>query len=79
MQAVTVRRWEGKVSDRGVDLNLDINNGLEGMTLGRDPVVTEEGVRAVVRMFKAVADSVAPMFVETGRVDVDSLVASSSA
>jgi hypothetical protein len=78
MQAVTVRRWEGKINDRGLDLNLDINNGLEGMTLGRDPEVTEEGVRAVTRMFKEVAEHAAPTFVENGRVDVDSLVASSN-
>jgi hypothetical protein len=79
MQAVTVRRWEGQVNDLGVQLDLDINNALEGLTLERDPVVTEDGVHAVVRMFKEVATSAAPVFVETGRVDVENLVASSSA
>jgi hypothetical protein len=78
LQAVAIRRWEGQVNDLGLELNLDINNGLEGMTLEHDPVVTEEGVRAVVRMFRQVAMSAAPVFVEAGRVDLESLVASSS-
>lgn len=78
-QQIRVRPWEGRVEDYGVELALDINNNLEGRTQQADPEVTEEGVRAVVRLLRQVAHSAGPEFVESGRISVDDLAASSAA
>jgi hypothetical protein len=74
-----VKPWEGQIRDRALALTLDINNVLEGRQLGRDPVVTEEGIGAVIRMLREVAHTSGPLFAESGTVDVESLTASSTA
>jgi len=76
MQQIRLSPWEGKVQERGLELTLDINNNLEGRTLHRDPVVTEQGVRAVTRLLRDVALTTGPTFAESGVVDVPSLTAS---
>lgn len=74
-----IRGWEGRVEDHGLELVLDINNNLEGRTLGRDPEVTHEAVRAVTRLLRDVATDSGPTFAETGEVSVERLTESSLA
>ena len=72
-----IRGWEGRVEDHGLELVLDVNNNLEGRTLGRDPEVTFDGVRAVTSLLRDVATTSGPTFAETGELSVERLTASS--
>jgi hypothetical protein len=72
-----VRSWEGRVDDQGLELGLDVNNNLEGRTLGHDPEVTLEGVRAVTSLLRDVATNSGPTFAETGELSIERLTASS--
>jgi len=78
MPAIRVRPWEGRVDDVGIELTLDINN-LESRAQQADAVVTEEGVRAVVRLLREVTLTTGPRFAETGEVSTEALTASSHA
>src|SRR5438876_382247 len=50
MNVLQVRAWEGRLDDFGVQLMIDINNNLEIRTQEQTPVVTEEGLGAVMRL-----------------------------
>ena len=76
---IRVRPWEGRVDAVGLELTLDINNTLEGRVKRSDPVVTEDGVRAVLGLLREVAVNQGPAFVETGEISTAGLVESSSA
>lgn len=73
-QPVTVKAWEGSIEDFGVELTVDINNGLEGRVNRRDPEVTEQGVAAVLALLERVAQETGPRFVETGEVRIEALI-----
>jgi len=75
---IIVKAWEARVDDTGLELTIDINNGLEGRTKGSDPTVTEDGVKAVVRLLQEVALTAGPSFAETGIVSIDSLTSASA-
>jgi hypothetical protein len=77
LQHIRIRPWEGRVEDHGLELTLDINNNLEARVKREDPIVSEDGVRAVIQMFREVATSAGPAFAETGQVSTDALTASS--
>jgi hypothetical protein len=78
LQTIRVRPWEGRVEDKGIELGLDINNNLEARTREQDPVVTEEGIRAVTQLLRDVATTTGPTFAESGTVSVDSLTTSAT-
>lgn len=78
MTQIRVRPWEAELRDQGVELALDINNNLEGRVARADPVLTDEGIRAVVRLLREVALTAGPAFAESGTVSIDDLVASST-
>ena len=75
---VRFRPWEGRLEDTGLELTLDINNGLEARTQQDDPVVTEDGLVAVTNLLREVCLSTGPAFAETGAVAVETLTASST-
>jgi len=75
---IRVRPWEGDVTDVGLELSIDINNTLEGRIKRTDPVVTEDGVRAVLGLLREVVLNQGPAFVETGEVSAAGLVEGSS-
>ena len=79
MGPIRVRLWEGRVESVGLELMLDINNNLEAQVKRDDPVVTDEGIRAVARLLRETGESVGPQFAETGRVSVEALAAGSTA
>jgi hypothetical protein len=70
-----LRPWEGTATETGINLDVDINNRLEAKD--KEPVVTTDGVRAVVGMLKNVAMDAGPKFADTGEIAFDSIVASS--
>jgi hypothetical protein len=78
MSLMRIRPWEGRVEDTGLELVIDINNGLEARTSEADPVVTAEGVRAVAGLLREVATSSGPAFAETGRLSAEALTLSSA-
>ena len=73
--AMRVRPWEGDVEDQGIELAIDINNNLEARVQRQDPIVTEEGIRAVTRTLREIATTTGPAFVERGELPVAALVA----
>jgi hypothetical protein len=73
-QTFAVKPWEGTVQDVGVELTVDINNGLEGRLKEADAEVTGEGVRAVLALLGRVAQEVGPSFVERGEIKIDQLI-----
>lgn len=75
---MTIRPWEGRIEEVGIELGIDINNNLEAR-LGNKRVVTEDGIRSVNRLLRDVALSVGPRYAETGDVDVAELTASAAA
>lgn len=79
MQQIVIRPWDGRVVERGLELTLDINNNLEARVKGSNPVVTEDGIRAVVSLLREVAATTGAAFAESGRIDVDSLATISTA
>ncbi len=74
-QQMIVKPWEGSVEDYGISLIIDVNNTLESKTLGTDPEVTEDGVRAVLDLISHSLLSAGPRFVDTGRLDMNLLIA----
>jgi hypothetical protein len=73
---VAVRPWEGRPSESGIELAVDVNNLLEvRRAAGVLPTVTADSIRAVARLFRDVAMRSGPAFVEGGVVPVDDLVA----
>jgi hypothetical protein len=74
MQPLVIRPWEGTVEDFGVELVVDINNGLEGRVEQADAQVTADGVSAVLRLLGRVATTAGPQYVETASVRVEDLV-----
>jgi hypothetical protein len=73
-QPILIRSWEGEVQDIGVSLTIDINSRLESRNLQRDPVITEQGIAAVIDLTRHSLADAGPTFVETGEVNVASLV-----
>lgn len=73
-QPIVVRSWEGEVQDSGVSLTVDINNRLESRNLQRSPVITEQGIAAVISLARHSLIDTGPTFVATGKLDVGSLV-----
>jgi hypothetical protein len=78
MGPIRVRPWEGTVEDIGLELTIDINNNLEARTKREDPVVTEDGIRAVTQLLRETGTTTGPEFAESGRVSVSALAASST-
>jgi hypothetical protein len=74
MQAVALKSWEGNVEDFGVELGIDINNGLESRVQQADAEVTDQGVSAVIALLERVALTAGPQYVESARVAVDELI-----
>jgi hypothetical protein len=68
-----VRPWEGRVEDSGVQLVIDINNGLELRSSETVAAVTATGVGAVMRVLRELATASGPRFVESGEVSVEEL------
>lgn len=75
--AIRVRPWEGRIEETGLELVLDINNHLEARTQREDPVVTDAGIAALVRLLREVGERGGPEFAETGTVSVEALTTSS--
>lgn len=69
-----IKAWEGKLEDTGVELTVDINNGLEVRTKQADVDVTSQGVQAVLELLERVAKDAGPRYVETGEIAVDALI-----
>jgi hypothetical protein len=78
LSVLRIRPWEGRVDDFGLELVIDINNNLEARASEADPVVTSDGVRAVVGVLREVATSSGPDFAETGKVSAETLTLSST-
>lgn len=76
---VRVRPWEGRIEDQGLELTLDINNGLEARTRKEDPLVTEDGVHAVTQLLREVATTTGPVFAESAEISIEALATSSEA
>ncbi len=76
--AIAVKAWEGTIDDTGVELAVDINNGLEARSLEADPTVTENGMAAVVRLLEKIALSVGPAYVQNAQLDLDAITAGAS-
>lgn len=70
-QQVIVKPWEGEVSDSGVELTVDINNTLEARSLQKDPVITAQGVEAVLELFETVLGDVGPQWALNGELSAD--------
>lgn len=73
-QPIAVKPWEGTVDDVGIELTVDVNNGLEGRVKKTDPEVTAQGIQAVLDLLGRVATDVGPPFVETGDINSSFLV-----
>ena len=54
-QAVQVKPWEGEVSDRGITVEVDVNNRLDAMMTRNDPTVD---VEELDRILTVVSDTV---------------------
>jgi hypothetical protein len=78
MTAIQVRPWEGRVDDIGVQLVVDINNGLELRTQEQTPAVTDAGLGAVTRLLREIVETAGPEFVEFGNVSADALTTAAS-
>lgn len=78
LQAIRVRPWEGRVQDRGLELAVDINNGLEARVARDDPVITDDGIRAATAMLRRIAATAGPAFAESGAVSLEELVEASA-
>lgn len=78
-QAIRLKPGDGQIDEIGLELSIDINNNLEAQNSDADPVVTDEGVKAVVGLLRGIAGSAGPEFVETGQVSIASLTDSSTA
>lgn len=75
---VRIRPGEGRLDDYGLELVIDINNNLEARANQVDPVVTAEGLHAVVGILREVATSSGSDFAETGRMSAEALTLSST-
>lgn len=71
---VTVKAWEGRLEDSGVQLVVDINNNLEARVRKEDPEVTEAGVRAVLSLLAQVVGDAGQDFVGNGQIAIDQFV-----
>jgi hypothetical protein len=76
-QALRLRPWDGKLDDIGLELLIDINNNLEGRIDRKDPVVTDDGLRAVIGLLTEVATSSGPAYAKTGHISAAALTSSS--
>lgn len=73
-QTVAIKPWEATLQDFGIELTVDINNGLEGRVQEADAEVSEQGVAAVLAMLGKAARDAGPRFVESGDVQIADLV-----
>jgi hypothetical protein len=72
-----VRPWEGRVTDTGLELAIDLNNNLEARTHQRDPEVTLEGLSAVTGLLRTIVNESGRAFAETGELSTEQLTESS--
>jgi hypothetical protein len=73
-RSMIIKPWEGKLSDEGIGLTVDVNNTLEGRTLDGDPQVSEAGIAAVTDLVRRGVTEVGRSFVETGKLGSDAFV-----
>lgn len=74
-----VRPWEGRVTDTGLELAIDVNNNLEARTHQRDPQVTIDGLHAATGLLRNLATESGRTFAETGELSIEQLTESSIA
>jgi hypothetical protein len=74
-----VRPWEGRVTDSGLELAIDVNNNLEARARQADPEVTPDGLRAVTGLLRNIATVSGRAFAETGELSAEQLTESSIA
>jgi hypothetical protein len=67
-QQMLMKPWEGQVGDSGLQLTLDLNNRLSGLTTKSDPLVTPAEVKAMIDVWDQAMVSIVPDFIESGLV-----------
>jgi hypothetical protein len=72
MATVSVRPWEGRVEEVGIELGIDINNNLEARTTGT-AVVTDAGIEAMSGLLRELAVSSGPRWADTADLDIAAL------
>lgn len=72
-QAVRVRSGEGRLLSEGLELTVDVNNNLEVRMTEQDPIVSEQGLKASLRLVGEVVRGEGLRFAETGQVSVEAL------
>jgi hypothetical protein len=74
LRMMQVKPWEGEVTDRGIQLSVDVNNRLAAIERREDPVVDAGEVEAMVSLHERVLSHSAKPFVESGTVNLDDVV-----
>jgi len=70
---VSIRPWEGDVSDTGLQLSIDVNNRLEARQAAADEVVSAERLEGIFRVLGSVARTTGPEFIETGAISGEAI------
>lgn len=70
---VTIRPYEGRIDDSGIELTIDVNNNLAARLTKEDPEVTLETLASVTQLLRSACTSAGPRFAETGEVTVADL------
>ena len=65
---ISIRPWEGEVTDLGIQLVIDVNNRLATRQADPDSRLDEGGMGEILDVVAAVAAECGPTFLETGQV-----------
>jgi hypothetical protein len=69
MQQIMVKSWDAEVTERGIEVKLDINNRLEAVIRRSDPDLDDEAIETILGVAgRGLADAL-PEFVASGRLD----------
>lgn len=73
MPVISIRPWEGEVTERGVQLVVDVNNRLAARQADADRLLDEGAMGEILDVAAVVAEESGPAFLETGLVSSASI------
>ncbi len=70
MQQILVKAWDAEVSERGIEVKLDVNNRLEAVVSKSDPDLDDQAIETILSVAGRGFAGPLPAYVSTGRLDI---------